>query len=304
MNAEKRKQNREYLTVFFKRRSVIAFCCGILSLVLSFYGVIAGVNLTITILGENGFASFNHFTMIANAFAALSVAFVFPYTVQGLLRKRFTLPKWVAVMHYLSATSITIVFVFALAFMSWANPDGAFGGSNLVTHVFCPLLILISVFQMENGHLLTWKDRLLGLVPFCIYIIVYYIEVVVIGESNGGWQDVYHIIEYISPAIAIPVLLLLSFGVSTFIALLSNYLTKKRKKKMYLFWREELDPIEVRIEAYGLGRMAGQYSEKNNIEIPFDILVYLAERYHLKTEDLMKPFVKGLLTELKDRDMF
>ena len=37
---------------------------------------------------------------------------------------------------------------------------------------------------------------------------------------------------------------------------------------------------------------------------PFDILVYLAERYHLKTEDLMKPFVKGLLTELKDRDMF
>ena len=197
MNAEKRKQNREYLTVFFKRRSVIAFCCGILSLVLSFYGVIAGVNLTITILGENGFASFNHFTMIANAFAALSVAFVFPYTVQGLLRKRFTLPKWVAVMHYLSATSITIVFVFALAFMSWANPDGAFGGSNLVTHVFCPLLILISFFQMENGHLLTWKDRLLGLVPFCIYIIVYYIEVVVIGESNGGWQDVYHIIEYI-----------------------------------------------------------------------------------------------------------
>ena len=113
--------------------------------------------------------------------------------------------------------------------MSWANPDGAFGGSNLVTHVFCPLLILISFFQMENGHLLTWKDRLLGLVPFCIYIIVYYIEVVVIGESNGGWQDVYHIIEYISPAIAIPVLLLLSFGVSTFIALLSNYLTKKRK---------------------------------------------------------------------------
>ncbi|MBR1913496.1 MAG: hypothetical protein IJ827_01565, partial [Lachnospiraceae bacterium] len=165
-------------------------------------------------------------------------------------------------------------------------------------------LILISFFQMENGHLLTWKDRLLGLVPFCIYIIVYYIEVVVIGESNGGWQDVYHIREYISPAIAIPVLLLFAFGVSTFIALLSNYLTKKRKKKMYLFWREELDPIEVRIESYGLGRMAGQYSEKNNIEIPYDILVYLAERYHLKTEDLMKPFVKGLLTELKDRNLF
>ena len=73
---------------------------------------------------------------------------------------------------------------------------------------------------------------------------------------------------------------------------------------MYLFWREELDPIEVRIESFGLGRMAGQYSGENNIEIPYDILVYLAKRYHLKTEDLMKPFVKGLLTELKDRDLF
>ena len=37
-------------------------------------------------------------------------------------------------------------------------------------------------------------------------------------------------------------------------------------------------------------------------QIPYDILKYLAEKYHLKTEDLMKPFVKGLLTGLDEQD--
>jgi len=302
MNTENRTQNHEYLTAFFKRRSVIAFCSGILSLMLSFYGIIAGVNLTISVLGENGFASFNHFTMISNLFAALSVAFVFPYTVEGIRRKRFTLPRWVAVMHYLATTSIAIVMVFVLAFMSWLHPEGAFAGSNIVTHVFCPLLILISFFQMENGHRITWKDRLLGMVPFSVYLIVYYIEVVMIGKANGGWEDIYHIQEYASPAFAVPALLLLGFAVSTVIALISNALTRKRMEKMYQLWREDLEPVEVRIEAYGLGRMAGEYGEKNNIQIPCDILDYLARRYHLETEDLMKPFVKGFMIELQDRE--
>jgi hypothetical protein len=70
---------------------------------------------------------------------------------------------------------------------------------------------------------------------------------------------------------------------------------------MYMLWHEDLDPIEVRIEAYGFGRMVGRYSEKNNIQIPYDILMNLAQMYHLETEDLIKPFFKGLLIELKER---
>ena len=101
--------------------------------------------------------------------------------------------------------------------------------------------------------------------------------------------------------IAIPMAILLGFGVSTAVALLSNYLTKKRKKKMYMFWSRDLDPVEVRIEAFGIGRMAGSCSEKNSVQIPYDIISFLAERYGLQTEKLMKPFLKGLVTELNDR---
>ena len=300
--AEQHSPAREYLTVFLKRRSVIALVSGILSLVFAFYGIIAGVDLTVTVLGENAFLSFNHFTMLSNLFAALSVAFVFPYTVEGIRRKRFILPKWVAILHYVAATSIAIVMVFVLGFMSWVHPRGAFGDSNWVTHVVCPLLILLSFFQMENGHLLTWKHCLLGCAPFCAYLIVYTVEVLMIGEANGGWEDIYHIQDYASPAFAIPALLVLGLAVSAVIALISNALTKRRRERMYRIWREDMDPMEVRIEAYGLGRMAGLHGDRNSIQIPYDILEHLAERYHLDIEDVLRPFVKRLLIELRERE--
>lgn len=302
MDAKKRLQSKEYLTVLLKRRSVIALCCAILTLIFAFFGIIEGINRTITVLKENGFVSFIYYTMFSNMFAALAIAFVFPFTVEGIRNKRFILPGWVAVIHHLATTSIAITLVFVLAFMSWASPENAFGGANFVTHIICPVLILISFFQMENGHLYTWKDWLAGIIPFSVYSAVYLIEVFVIGESNGGWPDVYQIQKFTSPALAVPMLFLLAFAISTAIALLSNYFTKKRKQEMYQFWQEDMDPIEVRIEAYGIGRMVGQGREKNSIQIPYDILEYLADRYRLKIEDLMKPFIKGLLIELKERN--
>ena len=124
----------------------------------------------------------------------------------------------------------------------------------------------------------------------------------VIGEANGGWPDIYCIREYLSPFLAVPLMLLFAFGISTAVGLLSNSLTKKRSKKIYMLWQEDLDPIEVRTEAYGLGRMASRQGEKNSVQIPFDILNVLAERFHLETEELMKPFGKGMLIGFRERD--
>ena len=132
---------------------------------LAFYGIIAGVIRTIDVLHKDGFVSFIYYTMITNTLAALSMAFVFPYAIDGIRKKRFTLPRWVAVLHYMVTTSIPITMLVALALISRVSYEDALGGSDVVTHVFCPLLIIISFFQMENGHLLTWKDRLLGVIP-------------------------------------------------------------------------------------------------------------------------------------------
>ena len=291
---------REHLTVLLRRRSVIALCCVILTMTLAFYGVIEGVNRMNNVMHENGFMSFTYFTMVSNVFAALSAAFVFPFAVEGIRKKRFILPKWAALIHFTATVSIAVTMVFVFAFVSRTSPYDAFGGSNFVTHVICPLLIIVSFFQIESGHLFTWKDRLFGIILCVSYMLVYYVEVSLIGEANGGWPDIYRVLEYISPAVAIPSFILLSFGVSVAVSFLSNRLTKKRNKKTFMLWKDDLDPVEVKIEAFGMGRMAAQYGEDSNLQIPYDILTSLAKRYDADPGDLMRAFVKGLITERRD----
>lgn len=286
---------REYLTNFYKRRSIIALCSGLFTLILSFYAIIAGVIRTVETLGINGFSSFFYFTMISNTLAAFSVAFVIPFAVDGIKRKNFVLPKWVAEFNYISATSITIMLVFVLFFMSWASPYDAFGGSiNIILHVFCPTFILLSFFQIENKYIYSIKDCFIGCLPFFIYIIIYFIEVVLIGEENGGWKDLYRIQEFTSPLLAIPLLLLFGFFISWLIAMISNYLTKKREERMFLNWKKDINPLEAKIEAYGLGNMIGQKINEDNMLIPLDILDYLAQKSNTKTEDLIKSYIVGL----------
>lgn len=292
-------QNREYLTNLFKRHSIIALCCSILTLILSFYGVIAGVNHTIEVMGRNGFISFIFFTNISSTLCALSVSFIIPFAVEGIRKKRFILPRWVAVMYYFSACSTAIVMVFVSLFISRVSPKDAFSGFNLVTHILCPMLILIIFFQVENGYIYSWKDRLIGFIPFFIYMIVYYIEVVLIGETRGGWPDIYRIREYMRPELAIPLMGLFGLVISSLVATLANYLTKIRKKKMYQHWKEGMDPVEVKIEAYGLGTMEGETGKDNSILIPLDILEYLAERYQMNTEELIRPYIKGVINGRK-----
>ena len=47
--------------------------------------------------------------------------------------------------------------------------------------------------------------------------------------------------------------------------------------------------------------MESQYGETDSIQIPYDILSFLAQRYHLETEELMRIFIKGVMIGLKDR---
>ncbi len=167
---ENYKKSHEYLTNLFRHYSIIALCSGIFSLIFSFYGIIAGVIRTVERMKVNGFFAFAFFTMIANILASLSVSFVIPFAVEGIKKKRFVLPKWVAIFHFVSATSVAIMFVFVLTFISWSSPYDAFGDSNLFTHVFCPILILISFFQIENRYKYTIKECFIGCIPLYIYM--------------------------------------------------------------------------------------------------------------------------------------
>ena len=58
---------------------------------LAFYGIIAGVNRTNVVLDRNGFASFIYFTM----------------------------PRWIALMHYSATISVTVMFFCFVYFFTY-----------------------------------------------------------------------------------------------------------------------------------------------------------------------------------------
>ena len=295
-------KKNDYVTKLMKRRSIVALCAGVQTVILAFYGIIAGVNKMNVVLGKNGFFSFIYFTMISNTLAMLSAAFTIPFAVEGIRKKRFTLPKWIALMHYSATISVTVMLLCVLSFISWVSPDDAFGGANIVTHIFCPVLILISFFQIENEYIYTLKNQSLGMIPLCLYIIAYFIEVMLIGEANGGWPDIYHIKDFLPYYFAIPILFLFGLGISFAIRILSNRLTDIRRRKMFSLLKEDADSEEVFREAHNLGVMIGLKGEKNNIHIPYDVLEYFAKKYSLNVDDLSKSFVDGIMTGLKKRD--
>ena len=47
-NSTSAMQSREHMTHFMRRRSVVALCCGLLTLALAFYGVTSGVDKTVS----------------------------------------------------------------------------------------------------------------------------------------------------------------------------------------------------------------------------------------------------------------
>ena len=295
-----KNQTNNYLTVFFKRRSIIALICGILTLVLAFNGIISGVIRTIEVMKVDGYESFIFYTMLANTLSVCSISFIIPFAVDGIQKKRFVLPKWITIMHYFSTVSILIMMVFVVAFMSWASPYDAFGGNNLIMHIICPILILVSFFQIENKYIFKLKDCLIGCIPFFTYIVIYFVEVCIIGEANGGWPDIYRIREYMSPVFAIPLLLVFGISISWLLSIASNHFTRIRDKKMYKYWKNHINSKEAKDEAYRLGKMMSNIKDKSSVIIPLDILEYISKKSNIDINILVTSYIKGLINSQKE----
>ena len=94
--AEKKRSRREYLIGLYRTRSIIALIAGIGVFCCTFSAVIWGIQENVA--GEESL--FHYFTVLSNLFAAVGAAFMIPYAVEGIRKKRFTLPKWVVLFQF------------------------------------------------------------------------------------------------------------------------------------------------------------------------------------------------------------
>ena len=292
---------RGHIIALSKWRSRLALIASLVTVSCTMYAVAGGIVKYVKMGWDLG-TLFNWYTINSNFLTAFSAAMIIPFAVEGIRKKHFSYPKWVAMFHYAGMVCTTLTMVFSVGFISWYDPVLAFGEYNLYLHVICPIMVIASFFLVEAGFLYTKKDAVLAAVPTFIYEVIYALQVVVIGKENGGWEDMYHLAEFIPFEVAVLLLTLLALGISLLIRRLYNGLTGKRHERLLSrLWPKDVNPVEINIEIFGLGRYMGRHADTKFIELPLDLITMIAGQYNLKTEDLMKPYIRGFLDSLRDR---
>lgn len=290
---------RQYLINLQRWRSIAALFALLLTLGCSVAGL-ASTLLRNFSLGKPLSDTFRYFTNLSNVWIALTAAFIIPYAVAGIRKKRFVYPRWLALMHLAGVIATTLTCVFALTFIMQYDRYAAVGGSNLFLHVLSPILILVSFLLVESGHSYTFGQTFLCLIPTVLYTVVYLVAVVLIGKENGGWEDLYLVNTYLPFYVSYPLGLALASAIALAVRFLFNRVSRFRRGRLLSAWRKDMEPVEVNIEIYGLGRFYGLHGEKTELEIPYDILEALSDRYGMRTDALFRVYIKGMLDGIRD----
>ncbi|MBO4819067.1 MAG: hypothetical protein J5528_02905 [Firmicutes bacterium] len=254
--------------------------------------------------GEGPMHAFRYFTTLSNSLTFFAAGFIFPYAINGIRMKRLIYPRWLSLVHYSGTVCTTLTFVFAMVFILPYNKEMALGGSNFFLHLICPIAVLISFMMVESSYEYRKKDTLICLIPLMMYSILYTTKVVVIGEVNGGWPDMYMLNTFLPFYLSFPAVWLLALAISFGINRFSSFLFKKRQNDMLFSLNRYIDPVELKLEVYELGRLYGTCDDENDLSIPYDLLKQLAGHYTEGTtlDELFRMYTAGLLAGVNEKE--
>ena len=290
----KKESKRVHLINLFKWRSWTALTACLITLFFTSGSVIYAIKTDPLELVRT---QFQWFTVDSNLFMAFATMMIIPFAIEGTKRKRLTYPKWAQRVHYAGVINTTLTMTFVLCFISWYDPELAFGEENFMLHIICPLLVLIAFFMVESPHPLTRIDNLRALTPFMIYAILYLKNVVITGE----WDDHYMLNTFLPFYVSAPLVLILVYTIGFLIRTVHNRLLKYREGQMKQIWDQDLDPVSVKIEIYSLGTHAGLYEEKDAMSVPYDILEQVSKRFNIRLEELSRAYNKGVIDGMKQK---
>lgn len=64
-------------------------------------------------------------------------------------------------------------------------------------------------------------------------------------------------------------------------------------------WDDNLEPVAIKIEVYGLGRYMGIHSKNNDVSMNLDILEALSKKYNIKLTELTRAYAQGVIDSYK-----
>lgn len=297
MRAKSERPKKKYLISLEEKHSVVALLAGIIVLFCSLSAIILRL-----VNYESGENPMHYFTLLSNLLSAIGAAFMIPYAAEGILRKQFVLPRFVVLFQFAGAICVSITMVTTLLFiLPIQGAEEAISGTNFWLHLIAPACTIILFQCVETGFALSRKEATLCLIPFWAYVLLYFIMVVIVGKDNGGWEDIYMTQAFVPVWVSLLVFLAIGYGVKTVLHAVQKKRAKQTWKNITRHWQDDMEPTELLIEAFGLGRFMGARSMFGELTIPLEILSAMAERYGIPTEKLVKAYVKGALDAAEER---
>ena len=290
------KSKKEYIVALNNKRSIRALIAAIIVSLSTFICVV----ISVISLGEKE-SAFHYFTNLSNLLSATGALLMLPYAVEGIRKKRFTMPRWVSLFQYAGAVSVFITMTCACTIIYAAKGAAfAFGKHQLWLHLIIPILAIVLFLAVETGQYLTKKDSFIAQIPFWIYTLVYFVMVVLVGKDKGGWGDIYETNRF--PRILVFIALFsIGYAVAIFLRFIHNKIVDRGLRQLTARWEEDADPVELRIEAYGLGRYMASRLDKSEIIIPMDLFQRMSEKCGVPIDDLTTAYTKGVLHGLQEK---
>ena len=219
--------------------------------------------------------TFRLFTVLSNLLSAVGCFLSIPFAVEGVRKNRYRIPEWCITILYMGATSVALTFLFSVFLIAPVKGTQlAFGGSNFFMHLVCPILCVCAFLFLESEHRMARRHALVALIPFVAYATLYFIKVVVIGEENGGWRDIYMLNTAVPVWVSLPIMIGLAVGVDLALGALHNLISARQqawdeRHAISFSERVEGDTLDAEIE-----KMARKHAEKE----PFDNYMIIPTR--------------------------
>ncbi len=291
------KTEKKYLIALEETRSVTALIAGVIIVLCA----LASVFVKLEDYSGTGEHPLHYFTVLSNLLSAAAAAFMIPYAAEGIRKKRFVLPRWVVLLQYAGAVCLAVTMIASLCIIWPVQGSGAVTGSNFWLHVVTPALTVLLFQCVETGAPFGRRDAAVSLIPLLTYTAVYFVMVVPIGEERGGWSDFYMTAAFWPGWVSALMITAVGITASALLLLLHNKRAAQSLKRITRAWSEDLEPTQLLIEAFGLGRYIGARCGGSELTIPLDIFGIMSEKYGIPPDRLTKAYVKGALDAVKEK---
>ena len=284
------KSQKEYLINLNRSRSWRALLAAIAVSACTFIVVTKKV-----IINVDQESAFHYYTVLSNLLSAAGAMLMLPYAVEGIRKKRFTFPRWISLFQYAGAVSVSITMFFACTIITYTQgAEYAFHGTSFWLHLVTPICAIILFLAVESGQYLTKKDTIIAQLPFWGYSLLYYVMVILIGKDKGGWADIYQAKSSIPLWVILIMLISVGFFVAVHLRVFHNRTVTRGIRQLSAHIQDDITPVEVKIEAFGLGRYMGSRLDRSEVVIPMDILELMSEKSGVPVEELARAYVKGV----------